>query len=496
MKQQFVRCLVIALLITVTRHFAMGLDEPLMGMDRFDHLKTLGKLVPRRSEDIAASPWGLQFNKHDFPMALMDGFLERIAESGVKWARVETRGFPIEYKDVKKKGYYRFGEFDKIIDGLNKRKIEIFITINTEPFSGLDSEDKPMDLKNLNLYLEYVTAIVRHYHDRVQYWEIDNEPKITVNYAELVKAASKVIKNIDPAAKVIAGSIARVNVEGVRLMLEDCGVGPYIDVITFHPYNEFPEGIKHNYLVPVSDGYQPSSPPVAEIFAILAKGDRKIALWQGECGYPSSEYTTSWKGRGPWGENIQGKWLLRRFLVDFSTGIPVNIYFLLREPPEDGRVNAKGLLVYGSWKPKIGYRALQHITTVFDQRFMTPRTVTAEFEVIDEGSFSGIQGENQRADEPFAGAKSPMPIQVIGLTGSGGDAVVYYTPWRLQEYVKPAVVNVRVHDVSIHDPVVVDLLTGKIYQAQTSIKGNDLIINKIPLTDYPIAIVSKKSCIH
>ena len=120
----------------------------------------------------------------------------------------------------------------------------------------------------------------------------------------------------------------------------------------------------------------------------------------------------------------------------------------------------------------------------------------AEFEVIDEGSFSGIKGENKRADEPFAGAKSPMPIQVIGLTGTGGDAVVYYTPWRLQEYIKPAVVNVSVHDVSIDDPVVVDLLTGEIYQVETSIKGNDLIIKKIPLTDYPIAIVSRKSCIH
>ena len=185
--------------------------------------------------------------------------------------------------------------------------------------------DEPLDQKKLNRWLEYVRAVVERYHDRVQYWEIDNEPKISVNYAEVVKAASKVIKKIDPQAKVIAGSIARVN--------------------------------------------------------------------------------------------IQAKWLLRRFLVDFSVGIPVNIYFLLREPPENGRVNAKGLLVYDTWEPKVGYRALQHLTSVFDQRLMKPKTVKAEFEVEDEGSFTGIKGE-----------------------------------------------------------------------------GKELMIKGLPLTDYPIAVVSRKSC--
>jgi len=494
MRRQIIQWLAIAILITGTSKFVMAVDEPLLGMERFADLQQIGKLIPQRSENIKASPWGLQFNKHDFPMELMEVFLERIAESGVKWARVETRDFPFEYSDVKKKGYYRWSEFDKIIDGLKKRKIEMFITINSEPFSGLDSRDDPLDQKVLNRWLEYVCAVVERYHDRVQYWEIDNEPKISVNYAEVVKAASKVIKKIDPQAKVIAGSMARVNVEGVRLMLQDCGVGPFIDVITFHPYNEFPEGIKHNYLIPVAGGYQPSSMAVADIFALLKKEDRPIELWQGECGYPSSEYTTSWKGRGPWGENIQAKWLLRRFLVDFSVGIPVNIYFLLREPPENGRVNSKGLLVYGTWEPKVGYRALQHITSVFDQRLMKPKTVKAAFEVEDEGSFTGIKGENKRDEKPFEGAKSPMPIQVIGMTGSGGDALVYYTPWRMQQYIKPAKVNIRIQDVLIKDPVVVDLLTGKIYKVKTSTKGKELMIKGLPLTDYPIAVVSRKSC--
>jgi len=491
MKIRIIHLLAIAVLISGSA--VMAEDGPLLGMDRFAKLKQIGKVQPKRSEDIAASPWGLQFNKHDFPMDELELYLERMADTGVKWARVETRDYPIEFSKVKGDGYYRWDEFDQIIDGLNKRKLEIFITINTEPYKGLDSVDKPVSKKNLKKWLTCVASIVERYKGRVRYYEIDNEPKISPNYADLVIAASKVIKGIDPNAKVIAGSIARVNVEGIRMMLEDKGVGPHIDVITFHPYNEFPEGIKHNFLVPIDYGYAPSSPAVAEIFKLLEKEGRDIELWQGECGYPSSEYTTSWKGRGPWGEHVQAKWILRRLLSDFSVGIPVNIYFLLREPPEDDKVNAKGLLVYGTWEPKVGYRALQHLTSVFDQGLMKSIKVEATFEIQDEGSFTGIKGENNRDDEAYEDAKSPMPIQLIGMTGSSGNALIYYAPWRMHEYVKPAKVNIRIKDLSIDDPVLVDLLTGQIYEVKAKRKGKGLEIKGIPLTDYPIAILSRES---
>ena len=495
MGRQIILRLVIAILIAGAVNSVMAGEEPLLGIERFANLMQIGNVAPRNSEDIEASRWGLQFNKHALPTEHMDMFIERFAQSGVKWARVETRGYPIEYSDVKEQGYYRWSSLDRIVDGLCERKIEIFITINAEPFDVLDKEDEPLPQEALNSWLEYVRAVVERYHDRVQYWEIHNEPKMTANYAEVVKAASKTIKRIDPKAKIVAGSIARVNVEGLRLILQEGGVGPYIDAITYHPYNEFPEASKHVFLQPVVGGYTPASFPVADMLALLSQEERPIELWQGECGYPSSEYTTGWKGRGPWGENIQAKWLLRRFLTDFSMDIPVNVYFLLREPPESGRVNAKGLLQYGTWEPKPGYRALQHITSVFDQRLMQPKTVEAAFEFQDEGSFRGIKGENlnRDEDEPYSGAKAPIPIQVLGLTGSGGDAVVYYTPWRMQEYIKPAKVKIRIKDVSIKDPVIVDLLTGQVYKPETSTQRKELTIKGIPLTDYPIVVIGKQS---
>jgi len=58
----------------------------------------------------------------------------------------------------------------------------------------------------------------------------------------------KAIKAIDPQAKILAGSLARVNVAGLRFMLEH-GAGPYVNVITYHPYNEFPESCKYTFFV-------------------------------------------------------------------------------------------------------------------------------------------------------------------------------------------------------------------------------------------------------
>lgn len=245
--------------------------------------------------------------------------------------------------------------------------------------------------------------------------------------------------------------------------------------------------------IPVETGYKPASALISDMRNLLEGQDHPVELGQGECGYPSSEHRTSWKGRGPWGENIQAKWLLRRFLTDLSLDIPVTVYFALREPSETNRVNAKGLLRYATWQPKPAYLALQHLTSTFDERLMKPKKTQAVWEFEDEGSFSGIRGENlDRHEAPFSDAEAPYPIQIIGLTGSGGNAVAYYAPWRMQEYVKPAKVNVRIKSISIINPVLVDLLTGIVYRVQTLEVGHDLAIGGIPLADYPIAVVPRR----
>ena len=96
---------------------------PLIGINQFP-LHKIGKVAHRRSESIKISRWGMQFNKYNLPS--LDFMLERMAESGVKWARVETHSYPVSPED----GYYKWAGLDSVIHGLRNKKINIFITLD------------------------------------------------------------------------------------------------------------------------------------------------------------------------------------------------------------------------------------------------------------------------------------------------------------------------------------------------------------------------------
>ena len=461
-------------------------------MERFENLEFIGKVAPRSSYKIKASRFGIQFNMNEIQD--VDFLLKKAEESGVKWARVRTSFYNVSSE----KGYYEWEELDKIINGLVEHKIKIFICINNRDINLQASERKEKSVltnKAVQEYADAVSTLVRRYKDKVKYWEIFNEPEITPVYANTVDEASKVINQIDPDAQVLAGSLARGQFSQLEYLVNT--VGSSIDVITFHPYNEFPEAMKHHWEVPVAGNkgsYMAGSMLIGELRDQLGKKGQSIELWQGECGYPSSEHTRSWKGRGPWGENIQAKWLLRRFLVDFSLDIPVTVYYLLREwKGPKAKQNAKGLLHYETEKSKQGFRALQHLTGIFDDRLNAVKKVQSRFEFLDEGGFAGIAGENDpgylREYPPYKGAKSPYPIEVVALTGNEGDAVTYWLPWRMQEYVKPGKVNLFVEDINIQDPVLVDLLTGHIYRPKIENREKGMLFKEVLLTDYPMAIV-------
>ena len=50
----------------------------------------------------------------------------------------------------------------------------------------------------------------------------------------------------------------------------------------------------------------------------------------------------------------------------------------------------------------------------------------------------------------------------------------------------------RIKNISVADPVLVDLLTGAVYLAETQEQGRDLVIRGIPLADYPMAVVPRR----
>lgn len=147
----------------------------------------------------------------------------------------------------------------------------------------------------IEAWLNFVGAVVNRYKDKIQYWEIWNEPNHRKywgappngeDYGKLVKVTSDKNRSIQPDAKIIAGSLAGINADFTDAFLSQCDP-QNIDIISFHNYAELPE--ERVYRMP-------------RFLEVINKYNPNLELWQGECGYPSHSRTTGYRAKAPWGD--------------------------------------------------------------------------------------------------------------------------------------------------------------------------------------------------
>ncbi|MBN1858084.1 right-handed parallel beta-helix repeat-containing protein [Candidatus Bipolaricaulota bacterium] len=100
-------------------------------------------------------------------------------------------------------------------------------------------------------YLDHVRSVVRHFKDRIEYYEILNEPNaargtqqyVAVDdYINLIRRAVAVIRQEDPQAKVVIGAVASASGmgnEGIEYLLSllNSDVMALVDVVSWHPFN-------------------------------------------------------------------------------------------------------------------------------------------------------------------------------------------------------------------------------------------------------------------
>ena len=448
----------------------------------FKGYRQLGYVAPRRSEEIKSSRWGLQFNAPPD-----EEFLNLLASTGVKWTRIGSR---VTVQDIGKADAW--ASQDKLVNGLVQRKISMFMTVSGAGLFPQMLQKMPAK-ETLDAWAAYVRTTVQRYKDRVHYWEIWNEPNehdMPVQiYAELVKRGSDAVRAADPQAKVIGGALSRVDAPYLKALFE-LGIGPYVDIVSYHPYAELPESNAIMVLQPVRKSYVEASYLNSDLRTIVESVNHPITLWQGECGYPSGDNSGGWQGRGPWGERIQAKWVLRRLLTDFGLGLEVTNAFVLREFEQENRPNTKGFLRADTGVPKPAFSSLAFLTSIFDDRFAEVKKVDTDFTVVEHGTFYGVQGKYPKEQLSIA-RRVPLPIQVVAGGGAGGDAVAYWIPWRMQELVHPAKVTLKLNGSRIQDPVVVNLLDGNVYQVPVKVNGNEMTFPLLPMADYPFVIVGR-----
>jgi len=476
------------------------------------NLKEIGTLHPKNSKDISSSPWGIQAGTLD------EDILAKASEIGVKWTRLSADWPAIEIG----KGNYNWDQTDKAFAAALEKSITPFVTLGgaNKLYSKtrLDLEPKLFEIygkrpepptKNpvaFEAWLEFVKRTVQRYKDKIKYWEVWNEPNHFAywgaepngfEYGLLLKETAKIIRSIDPAAKILAGSMAGLDPEFTDAFLST-GNKDLVDIITYHNYGAIPEERIYKAI---------------QVWDIINKYNPKIKIWQGECGYPSHSSTRDYRGSSPWGLLIQAKWLLRQSFTDiYFCHASLSNYFKLfhkngrGEIPErsfltkidsilgfperagsrvkEVGVNEKCLLANPSLEPKPAFYAYQNLCALIDSKYK-PVEFNFKVDIKNPGIFYGIGKE----DDAFPS----IPLVAKFKNENNRYLISYWLPWYPQELIKYASIDLELLGVEFTNPVLIDLLDGKVYEISDYDKGKDgTILYGIPMADYPLIVAEKQ----
>ena len=440
----------------------------------------VGSVKPRRSSEIAASPLSVGFETLDRRMFTPEKTYEHLAKLGVKWARVQTGWARTETT----KGVYDFAWLDDVVDNL--RKIGIQPWFNYTYGNRLYTPDAPDESavgwapvfseEARQGWLRYTRAIAEHFADRVTHWEMWNESNISVfwkpkkanplDYTELVKiTAPEICKRVSNAV-IIGGAFAGVPTK----FMADCmkaGMGDYVDRVSFHPYQAVPEkNLAKN---------------VQQWREIIAQHNPKIRLWQGENGCPSKggKGSTGALSKLDWTEIRQAKWVTRRILSDLSLGLELTSYFHTVDlcnynwgRGASDQTNYKGLLRGTDYTPKPAYFAYQTVCALFD----------AETSVTDA------------SPEIRAKDSKTASIETAGFARQGKPIFAYWAAADMQKGWTAVAADVALSSAvgQMKQPVLVDLLSGKVFELPPATKqGKALVFENVPLLDYPLLVTDR-----
>jgi hypothetical protein len=203
-------------------------------------------------------------------------------------------------------GNFQFERYDDIVELLKKNKISVLGTLSySAEWTGKEWNDAP----DQEHFLAYVRTVVTRYKDRVKYWELWNEPDQPaywktqdrmVAYTQLLKKVYPLIKEIDPSAIVVLGS---VNTPFPLKQMYRNGAQGSFDVVNVHP---FVNPLTPNPLQRLRGIYEGVRKTME------ANGDKEKSIWFTEVGCPGVAHPEQekgwWEGTPP-SEDEQASWV-------------------------------------------------------------------------------------------------------------------------------------------------------------------------------------------
>lgn len=460
----------------------IGIKKPQIQID----LPYLGTLRNKTAAEIQSSNWLLGCETLDRDYADYDQYKEYLEPLGIKLLRFQG-GWA---KTEKIPGSYSWGWLDHIVDDALGRGLKPWIQTGygNPAYPGAGGENlgagMPLSEEGLAAYEKWVAAMVSRYVDKVQDWEVWNEPNFGDNVVNTPEIAAqfnlrtaRIIKEIQPQARISALALGHINLDYVerffRYLSDHNGCGLFHDV-TYHDYVYNPDANKL---------------AVYKMRQIVEKYAPGLILRQGENGAPSQRGAGGALAGYDWSELSQAKWDVRRMLENLGSDIQCSVFSIVEmQYTGNGpitRKNSKGLLESMPdntvVRPKLAYFAVRNVVSVFDDTLRRLKGVTYTHNI--EGAASNEYWFN-----------SDRSISVFGYENKETSKRVY-TIWKDDEIPgeeeKPTVQDFAFSDSCFEHPVIVDIITGNVYDipaGQWRREGRVDRFENLPVYDAPILI--------
>jgi len=246
-------------------------------------------------------PWDHEWNEFHYQGKKALKAIRSMREAGVGIVRVDFLWDDIEHE----RSHLNFSKYDRLLDWLGRFGIRVLgLLCYSAGWAALHWNDPPPD----DLFLWYVSKVVRRYRDRVKYWEVWNEPNEKIywsgeleRYVTLLQKTYTTLKKEDPGSKVLIGGLS----QNAGAKLEEayrCGASGFFDIVNLHPFSS-----------PLQDGIVLTRSMYDDARrAMLAQNEGHKEIWFTEIGCPGLRpgevRDPWWMGDSP-SEEAQARWV-------------------------------------------------------------------------------------------------------------------------------------------------------------------------------------------
>jgi hypothetical protein len=381
---------------------------------------------------------------------------------GLKRARLAINGISFDVIDWSKDEFSIQSKNDEIISRIADNGITITYVLSfwdTERWPDGEGANCPRfkTEEEIHRYLDYVRFTVRNFKDRVQYYEIWNEPNMgwdeegiecvqaieVDDYINLVRRVVPVIRDEYQDAKIVVGSTMTQAEPGAReylLTILRSDIMPLVDVIAWHPGGPSPE---YDYW---RENYKIYPSLIQEIIDLSTEHG-----FQGE--YSADEMV--W-----WTEADDPPW--EPWTYSAKKAAKYYARFIIMHLGMDVAVQLGGVSVYR----EVSFRTIQNLATLMAGAEPMSLPVEIESQATDIMSYAFSLPHDGR-------------LFALWTHGAASDD-------------DPSInVTLTFPDLSVGELVGIDVLYGFEQQIISEVEDGNLVIRDFLVKDYPIILYFK-----